>query len=166
MARTKIAVITFLLMGFTALAAYGVAQKVMSVQVRKGQIRTSPSFIGKIVTKLPYGEQVDVLEEKEGWHRVEKPGTQIKGWMHASALTEKKIVVKPGAKDVKQAASSDELTLAGKGFNEQVEKSFKSKNPKVDFSGVDRMESVTISQKEILKFVKQGQLEPKEVPNE
>jgi hypothetical protein len=92
---------------------------------------------------------------------VGKSGTEIKGWMHASALTEKKIVLKPGAEDVQQAASSDELTLAGKGFNEQVEKSFKTKNPNVDFSGVDRMEKVVISQKEIQQFLQTGKLVPK-----
>ena len=81
--------------------------------------------------------------------------------MHSSALSQKKIVLKPGAADLEQAASSDEITLAGKGFNQQVENDFKTKNPQVDFMWINRMEKITVTQKQIQTFIKEGQLSPK-----
>jgi hypothetical protein len=135
-------------------------QKMMSIQVKKGAVRSSPSFLGKIVTQLKYGDQVAVQDVKGSWYFIDRPKGKTDGWMHSSALSVKKIVLNPGASDVKQAASSDEITLAGKGFNKQVENDFKSKNPQVDFTWINKMEKMTISQNQIQAFVKEGQLSP------
>ena len=135
------------------------AGALMSIQVKTGHVRTRPSFLGKVISVLSYGDQVAVLEESGSWKRVSIPGAKG-GWMHASALTTKKIVLKPGAEDVEKAATSDELALAGKGFNKEVEDAFKAKNPKVDFSQIDRMERNTVSQAQIAAFVREGELKP------
>jgi hypothetical protein len=135
-------------------------QKMMSIQVKKGAVRSRPSFLGKIVTQLKYGDQVSVQNVKGLWYFIDGPKGKTDGWMHSSALSVKKIVLNPGASDVEQAASSDEITLAGKGFNQKVEKDFKSKNPQVDFTAINTMEKMTISQNQIQAFVKEGQLSP------
>ena len=145
----------------TVLTVYAVEKKIMSIQVKKGVVRTQPSFLGKIVSQLPYGDQVSVQDAKGAWYLIAKPEKRANGWIHSSALSQKKIVLKPGASDVEQAASSDEITLAGKGFNKQVENDFKSRNPQTDFKWVDKMEKVVISQNQILAFIKEGQLSPK-----
>ena len=150
-----------LLIVSTGLTVYAVEKKMMSIQVKKGVVRTQPSFLGKIVSQLPYGDQVSVQNAKGAWYLIAKPEKRTNGWIHSSALSQKKIVLKPGASDVEQAASSDEITLAGKGFNKQVENDFKSRNPQVDFKWVDTMEQVVISQNQILAFIKEGQLSPK-----
>ena len=64
------------------------------------------------------------------------------------------------ANDVAQAASSDELALAGKGFSKQVEGEFKTKNPQLDYTWVNRMEQMVISQEQIEQFLKDGKLAP------
>ena len=133
----------------------------MSVQVKKGAVRSSPSFLGKIVTQLKYGDQVTVQNIKGSWYFIDRLEGRTDGWMHSSALSIKKIVLNPGASDVEQAASSDEITLAGKGFNQQVEKDFKSKNPQVDFKWINKMEKMTVAQNQIQVFIKEGQLSPK-----
>lgn len=130
----------------------------MTVQVKSGQVRSLPSFLGKIVAKLSYGDQVDVLEVKGSWKKVSLTGKSSEGWMHVSALTTKEIVLNPGSEDVEKAASSDEIALAGKGFNEQVEGEFKKKNPDVDFTRIDKMERIVVSQNEIQEFLKRGGL--------
>jgi hypothetical protein len=135
-------------------------QKMMSIQVKKGAVRSSPSFLGKIVTQLKYGDQVAVQNVKGSWYFIDGSKGKTEGWMHSSALSLKKIVLNPGASDVKQTASSDEITLAGKGFNKQVENNFKSKNPQVDFTAINTMEKITISQNQIQAFIKEGQLSP------
>ena len=136
-------------------------QKMMSIQVKKGAVRSRPSYLGKIVTHLKYGDQVAVQNVKGSWYFIGIPKGETDGWMHSSALSVTKIVLNPGASDVKQAASSDEITLAGKGFNKQVENDFKSKNPQVDFMWINKMEKMTVSQNQIQVFIKEGQLSPK-----
>jgi len=132
----------------------------MSVQVKNGQVRSVPSFLGKIIANLSYGATVAVLEQTGSWNKVAIPGKSSEGWMHVSALTAKKIVLNPGETDVEKAASSDEIALAGKGFNRQVEGEFKKKNPDIDFARIDKMEKIVVSQNEMQQFVKLGGLTP------
>lgn len=129
--RFKTMLMMFVLFSLTAFCAYATGEKMMSVQVRQGQIRSTPSFLGRIVVNLSYGDRVQVREEKGSWIRVSVPGSRAGGWIHASALTTKKIVIRAGTKDVSLAASADELALAGKGFNKQVEQEFKVKTLKL-----------------------------------
>ncbi len=131
------------------------AEKMMSVSVKETPLRSTPTFLGKIVTVLQYTDRVEVLEERSGWARVSLSGTQ--GWVHMSALSKKKIVLQAGDSDVQQSASSSEVALAGKGFNEQVEAEYKQQN-NLDYTMVDRMEQFTVSTEEILLFVEQGAL--------
>ena len=158
MVRLKTALLGAFLLSFMAVTGYAATQKMMWVQVQGGQVRSTPSFLGKILIRLSYGEQVEVQEERAAWARVTPVGRDREGWIHISALTKKKIVLKPGAKDIQQTASSDELALAGKGFNERVEKEFKSKNRNVDYAWIDRMEGIHVSQEQIQQFLKEGEL--------
>ena len=131
--------------------------KMMSVQVKKCQLRNQPSFLGKIVSNLSYGDQVAVLEEKESWVNVQPP-SEGAGWVHVSALSTKKIVLNPGSSAVASSTSSEEIALAGKGFNQQVEQEFKRQNSGIDFNWIDKMEHIVIPQKEIQAFLQQGGL--------
>ena len=140
---------------FLAVPAFG---ETMSVQVKSGDLRATPSFLGKILKSVPYGTQVEVAGEQGDWIKVSGAGST--GWMHHSALTKKKIVMKAGAADVDQYATSDELSLAGKGFNEEVEDAFKAQNADVDFGWIDRMEGFTVSQSEMVQFLKAGNVKP------
>ena len=132
--------------------------KTMSVQVKKCQLRNKPSFLGKIVINLKYADQVTVKQEDKNWYEVVPVNKKNGGWVHVSALSTKKIILKEGSKDVENAASSDELALAGKGFNEQVENDFKKKNKNADFTWVDKMEKIVISSSEMQSFLKEGGL--------
>ena len=160
MVKLKTFVLTFLLIGLTGFAAFAVGQSMMSVQIKKGELRLSPSFLGKIVAQLYYGDRVYVLEEKGSWSKVGLSEGAAEGWIHSSALTPKKIVLRAGAEDVEAAASSDELALAGKGFNQQVESEFRAKNPNLDFTWIDKMETYVVSEKEMKRFLKEGELSP------
>lgn len=143
---------------FTAVS--GARQRQMSVQVKKGQVRSRPTFLGKIVGTLSYGDRVNLVEEKKTWFRIAMPGAGISGWMHASSLTRKKIVLTAGAADVREAATSDELALAGKGFNKQVEGEFRAKNRHIDFTWIDQMEQYAVSKSQINRFIQYGGLTP------
>jgi SH3-like domain-containing protein len=132
--------------------------RMMSVQVQTGQIRSTPSFLGNIVAEASYAQQVQVLEEKGGWMRVAVPGASMKGWMHGSALSTKRIVLQAGAEDVQKAATSGEIALAGKGFNKQVEDEYRAQNKDIDFTWIDRMQKTSASMQQLQQFAKDGQL--------
>jgi len=158
MNRQRISIVTFFLICATALAAFAAGKKMMSVQVNTGVVRVTPSFLGVIVTQLSYGDRVYVLEEKESWTRVGLSPNADKGWIHSSALTPKKIVMKAGTEDVEVGTSGEEIALAGKGFNEQVESEFRAENSNLDFTWIDRMEKYVVSEKRMKRFLKEGEL--------
>jgi len=148
------------LLGFSATTEG--AGKAMSVQVKQGQVRATPSFLGKVVVTLAYGDRVETLEEKNGWIRIVPPGKKAPGWMHSSALSQKRIVLKAGTKEADVAASTGELALAGKGFNADVEAAFKAGNRGIDFTWIDRMQNMNVPPGRILAFVQEGKLIPAE----
>lgn len=130
----------------------------MSVQVKKCQLRNQPSFMGKVVSTLSYGDQVTVAEEKESWLNVVPSAKGSGGWVHVSALSAKQIVLNPDSRDVQGSTSSGEIALAGKGFNQQVEQEYKKQNRGADFSWVDKMEQIVVTQQEIQSFLQEGGL--------
>lgn len=142
----------FLLMAGLAFAQ---SAKQMSVTVKETQVRATPSYMGKILSVLAYGERVDVLTEQSGWARVRVPSGE--GWVHLSALTTKRIVLQSGSEDVGTGASSGEVALAGKGFNQEVEDKYKQDN-NLDYTWVDRMGGYTVTPEQVLAFLEQGDL--------
>ena len=152
-----------LTLGFIVLgtpAAWSSDAGSMSVQVKQSQVRTAPSFMARIIATLHYGDRVYVVSGQGTWTQVFMAAAGIKGWVHTSALTRKKIVLKAGAADVNKTATSDELALAGKGFNKKVEGEFKARNRKLDYARIDQMEKIKASQRDIQKFLKEGAVSP------
>ena len=133
----------------------------MSVQVKNGQVLASPSFLGKVVTRVNYGDRIQVIEQQGDWSKVTAADGQG-GWIHSSALTKKKIAMKAGSQNAQTAASGDELALAGKGFNSEVEADFKAKNRNVDFTWVDKMEKIKVAPESMQQFLKDGGIQPAE----
>jgi uncharacterized protein YgiM (DUF1202 family) len=129
--------------------------KQMSVTVKETQVRATPSYLGKILAVLAYGDQVDVLGEQAGWARVRLPSGE--GWVHMSALSSKRIVLQSGSQNVGTGASSGEVALAGKGFNQEVEDKYRQDN-QLDYTWVERMGAFTVSAQEVLAFLEQGDL--------
>jgi hypothetical protein len=161
MIKLKTSLIIFLLICLSGFSVFAAKQKMMSIQVKKGEIRSTPSFLGAIVARVSYGDRVYVREERGPWVRVGLQGNNNEGWIHNSALTSKKIEFNAGAANVQTSASSDELALAGKGFSKQVENEFKGKNPNISYAWIDRMEKFVVSEKEIKQFLEEGKLTPK-----
>jgi SH3-like domain-containing protein len=144
-----------------ACAALAEAPVPMSVQVKNGQVLGTPSFLGKVVTHVNYGDRIQVLEQQGDWSKVTAPDGQS-GWMHNSSLTKKKIAMSAGSQNAQTAASGDELALAGKGFNSDVEADFKAKNRNVDFTWVDKMEKIKVQPDSMQQFLKDGGIQPAE----
>jgi len=66
--------------------------------------------------------------------------------------------LKSGQGQLRSGASEDELTLAGKGFNAQVEKEYRQRNSDLDYRAIDRMEGLTVTSAEVQRFLREGNL--------
>lgn len=140
------------------------ASETMSVQVKEGRLYASPSFLSKLIATMSYGAKLQVEEEKGAWRQVRtKKGTQ--GWMHVSALTEKTLSLQAGSAQASSGASREEMTLAGKGFNKQVEARYRSQHKALNYGAVDKMEKAyPVSVAQVTKFIQTGGLHaPKNV---
>lgn len=127
-----------------------VTVRVMSAKVMKG-----PKFIGATAGSLSRGDQLTVKEVKGDWFRVEGARS---GWIHKTNVVEGKIALstKPGGGG--SGASRDEVELAGRGFTPQIEDSYRTQNPELDFAHVDAIERIAIDPAELEAFVAEGGL--------
>lgn len=125
------------------------------IQQKQTLLKETPSFLAKTVATCKYGDEVKVIEEKEKWKKVSF-GTK-KGWIFASAAVEN-LNYSSGASNAPSSVSSNEVMLAGKGFNKQVESTYREQNPKMRFDLVDAMEKQSINPKSQVSFVQAGQL--------
>jgi len=146
---------------FLLAAGAAFAADQMSVTVQQTPVRDKPSFLGKIFGTLKYVDRVTVLDQPAGssksWLWILGPDGKLKGWVSVSALTTKKIELAAGSANVQQGASSGEVALAGKGFNEEVEKQYKQ-DGKLDYSQVDKMQNITVSPDQLSTFIAEGGL--------
>lgn len=129
----------------------------VNVQSEKAVVRASPGPFAAALATVTYGAQVTELATQGAWTQV-KTASGVTGWTQTSSLTSKTIKLKAGSSDVNKVASGEELALAGKGFNSQVEGEFKAKNPTMDFRWIDRMETFRITEPMMVRFLEQGGL--------
>ena len=148
--RTKILTVLLVVSAGAALAAP------MSVQVRNGKVRATPSQLGSVVATVDYGAKIEAGTPENGWYPVTMADGKT-GWLHESALSKKPIAMRAGTTDAATGASSDEVALAGKGFNEQVEAKLRSEGT-LDYTWVDRMSTFNVDANEISQFRTQGHL--------
>ena len=160
MRRTIFIITALALLGIPCMHMPAHAQETLSVQVKEGELRATPSFLGKIVTRLAYGDRVVSTGSRGAWKMVSVRERRLQGWMHASALTTKRIALKAGQTSVRTGATQDELALAGKGFNEQVEAAFRKENRNLDFTWINRMETFKVSPELMNTFLAQGSVVP------
>ncbi len=137
------------------------ADEILSVQVRATQLRAKPSFLGARQADVAYGAKVTVQKRQGPWVEVtDAAGHQ--GWLHESALSQKKLKLVSGSIEAGTGASGEEVALAGKGFNETVEKEYRKQNADLDYSWVDRMEKMVVTAPEVETFLRQGGIRSRE----
>jgi hypothetical protein len=116
-------------------------------------LKSSTGFFARTQATLNYGAQVTVLQVNGKWAEVySAANTAQRGWTAAANLTAKRIVA-----GTSNTASAREVALAGKGFNQEVEKSYKTKSG-LDYAGMDKIESQTVSEEELYQFLVDGHL--------
>jgi uncharacterized protein YgiM (DUF1202 family) len=161
MSHHKFIIYILMMLGFLCLPLLSYAEETMNVQVKESELRATPSFLGKITVKVVYGDRVTVMEKKGAWRKVSlKSGVQ--GWINSSALTTKKIILQAGQSTVQTGATQNELALAGKGFNNQVEASYMAQNQKLDYTWLNQMEKFKVTPDQMTVFLAKGDVVPTE----
>jgi uncharacterized protein YgiM (DUF1202 family) len=136
----------------------------VAAQVRVGQtvyvtarslpLKSGTGFFARTLGTLAYGDAVRVLQINGKWAQVEYSGrTAITGWTAHTNLTTKRIVAAGGT----GSASSREVAMAGKGFNEEVENVYRETST-ADFNAVDAVEANRVSDEDLLSFIGEGRL--------
>jgi len=158
MIRCKFLVICLSLLGVLLMKVAADAQEMMSVQVKEGHLRATTAHLGKIVATVSYGDRVTVTEERGAWKKVSLSDGKTQGWMHETALSGKRIVLSAGKGDVGTSVSRDEIALAGKGFNREVEDRYRRDNRNLDYTWINRMEEIKVSAPQMDDFIVSGLL--------
>ena len=135
-----------------------------AAQVRAGQaawvsaktvdLKASTGIFAATQGKLEYGAEVSVLQISGNWAQVRSAAnSSISGWMSSANLSTKRIA----ATGSTSSASASEVALAGKGFNQEVENSYKTSG-NLNYADVDRTEALSINLDELERFVIEGRL--------
>ena len=133
-------------------------QKYFSVQIRNGQLRSTPGYFSRVIAKLNYADPVTILQKQGDWLKVATANGRATGWLHKSALTKKRLKLSAGGRDIANTVSTDEQALAGKGFNSDVEAQFKKENRNINYTWVNRMEAIKIPPNRLMIFLKEGNI--------
>lgn len=141
-----------LLAGAALLAASAALATTVTVLVQETTLRKRPQFYAPSAGAARLGQKFEAEGPTGGWYKTDE------GYLHQSAVTAKK--VKLGGGEVSGSASAEEVTLAGKGFNAQVEKSYGDKNGAANFPAVNAMERRSVPESAILAFMREGGLLP------
>jgi uncharacterized protein YgiM (DUF1202 family) len=128
----------------------------MYVAVKSISLKTGTGIFAGTVRNgtLAYGATVTIRTVNGKWVEVATT-TQptVTGWTQTSNLTSKRITAASGT-----SASASEIALAGKGFNEEVEGTYKSGNAELDFAGVDAVEANVVQLDDLKQFIVEGHL--------
>jgi hypothetical protein len=139
--------------------------EVLKVTRSDQSLYPDPDFSSTPIAPVPVGAAVNVERQAGDWYKVDYQGKT--GWIHRQAFPAPAAAggaqfSLPGllfGAPVKQT-SSDEVALAGKGFTPEVESSYRSKHPEMNFAQVDKIESFRVAPAKLQAFIKEGDLNP------
>ena len=142
------------LLVISGVAAQALKGKTIYVAIKAGNLKATADSFAKNTAPVKYGDSFKVVEEKDKWVEVQGvDNPSLRGWIASANVTTRKIVVSGSS----TSASADELALAGKGFNQEVERSYR-KSESLNYDAIDSMETLKISDKEIQDFLDEGHL--------
>jgi hypothetical protein len=149
-ARTWVILLVLCLISSVAAAA------TVKVITQEAVIRKDKRFFAPALVRAPFGAALQELEKEGDWFRVNYQGNE--GWIHKSAVQEQKFQLSSLAGGQAEEASRDEVALAGKGFNPEVEKAFRDKNPKMRYDLVNLVQSYRVEDQRLQAFIRAGHL--------
>lgn len=143
--------------GWIILIMAGVLEaQTMSIQVEKAALRRGASFLRPVQAFLPYATSVKIIERKGAWVRI-AAGKQH-GWVHESILFSGEIVTASARKQPDAGTSQEEIMLAGRGFNPEVESEYQARKPDLRYDLVDAVQAQRVDTAQLKAFGDDGDL--------
>lgn len=105
------------------------------VITKENAIRAECRFFAPIKAKIYYSDVMDVASIEGDWLGVKFKN--VKGCIHKTAVEEKQFLLSNIFNKQKTSATGDEVALAGKGFNPQVENAYRKDHPEMNYHAVD-----------------------------
>jgi len=129
----------------------------ITVRVLSAKVMDNPKFIGKTVAQVSRGAYLTYQDKKNGWYQVQTADGKT-GWIHKSAVLEKKVQLSSKMGQAGSGASQEEIELAGRGFTKDVEEKYRSEHGDLDFSHVDNIEALQMDSETVARFAAAGQV--------
>ncbi|MDO8803269.1 MAG: SH3 domain-containing protein [Elusimicrobiota bacterium] len=128
------------------------------VQIANAKLKKSPQWFAATVAEPALDDTLEVLKTTGDWYQVKADDTT--GWIHKSAVTAKKAKKSRASSVGSSQTSADDITLAGKGFNE-LEAGYRKSGETVNLEAIDAMEARSVDEARLLSFLRKGALLPK-----
>ncbi len=141
--------------GALGLLVTGALADTVTVQVQEARIRKEPRFFASSVATAKLGDKLDVVSTSDDWFEVTVGGQR--GYIHSSSVTTKKVSLTT-TKEVGTETTAEEVTLAGKGFNKEVEEQYRTEHPTYDFATVGKIVARQPSERDLTEFRREGRL--------
>ena len=129
----------------------------LTVTRKTTKLREQKRLFAPAVAELKEGDRL-ALERKEGaWLAV--TFAKLRGWLHETDVSTKSEVRLSG-EGVRESYSASETAAARKGFNPEVEKTYRTQKPELEaaFRLVDRLQAREVSEDELRAFLVAGGL--------
>ena len=129
----------------------------LTVTRKTTKLREQKRLFAPAVAELHEGDRL-VLDRKEGaWLAVRF--AELAGWLHETDVSSKPDVQLSG-EGVRETYSASETAAARKGFNPEVEKSYRTSNPRLEtaFRLVDRLQARAVPEDDLREFLVAGGL--------
>lgn len=121
------------------------------------KLRTQKRSFAPAVADLKEGDQLEFVAKDGAWFSAKL--AKVAGFVHESDVSKNKDVRLSG-QGVRETYSTSETSAARKGFNPQVEKSYRASNPNLEqaFSLVDKLQAREVPEAELRAFLVAGKL--------
>ena len=134
------------------------------VSVKQSIVRNTPSFLGAVVARVSYEQQLLVTSKDKDWWQVQVDNQA--GWIHHSAVSTELVQRVSSVETFQSGETSEEvnreqtenITLAGKGFNKETEQEYAKANSNLNFEQVDIMENRSLAGFDFNQFASEGGL--------
>jgi len=124
------------------------------VAIKNVALKSSTGIFASTRGTLNYGDQVTVIQVNGRYVEVRSAvNSSLTGWTASANLSARQV-----AASTTSTATAREVALAGKGFNQEIEDSYRGQQGNLNYTDVDRMEMIMVNEDELYQFLVEGRL--------
>ena len=149
----KVLIVFCLFLLVAGIAAAQSVNSTMYVAIRSVALKSGTGLFASTRGTLEYGDRVTVTQVSGNKVEVRSASNlALIGWTAVSNLTPRQVVA-----GTTSTATAREVALAGKGFNQEIEDSYRSQQ-NLNYADVDTMEEFIIDESVLFRFLEEGRL--------